>query len=185
MSKTQYTISQQMAIEWNEGPLLVLAGPGSGKTAVLTKRISRLINESADESFKILALTFTNKAALEMSNRIIELIPEAKGRLFVGTFHSFCAEVLRNHGSSIGIKPDFTILSDDNDLNAIVSEIQSEYFSEFGDEKVKELKLLNVIKYFQENLCYSDEQVKLMMPETEFDDIFSWIYKRFQNRLQE
>lgn len=64
-------------------------------------RISRIINESVDENFKILALTFTNKAALEMSDRIIKLVPEAKGRLFVGTFHSFCAEVLRNHGSSI------------------------------------------------------------------------------------
>ena len=185
MSKTQYTISQNLAIEWNDGPLLVLAGPGSGKTAVLTSRISRIINESVDENFKILALTFTNKAALEMSDRIIKLVPEAKGRLFVGTFHSFCAEVLRNHGSSIGIKPDFTIFSDENDLKAIISDIQEEYFSEFGEEKVYDLKLLNAIKYFQENLCYCDEQVKAKMPETQYAHIFSWIYNRYQTRLQE
>lgn len=185
MSKPQYTISQNLAIEWNDGPLLVLAGPGSGKTAVLTSRISRIINESVDENFKILALTFTNKAALEMSDRIIKLVPEAKGRLFVGTFHSFCAEVLRNHGSSIGIKPDFTIFSDENDLKAIISDIQEEYFSEFGEEKVYDLKLLNAIKYFQENLCYCDEQVKAKMPETQYAHIFSWIYNRYQIRLQE
>lgn len=185
MSENQYTISQNLAIEWNYGPLLVLAGPGSGKTAVLTSRISRIINESVDENFKILALTFTNKAALEMSDRIIKLVPEAKGRLFVGTFHSFCAEVLRNHGSSIGIKPDFSIFSDENDLKAIVSDIQEEYFSEFGEEKVYDLKLLNAIKYFQENLCYSDEQVKVKMPETQYAHILSWIYIRYQTRLQE
>lgn len=71
-----------------------------------------------------------------MSDRIIKLVPEAKGRLYVGTFHSFCAEVLRNHGSSVGIKPDFTIFSDENDLKAIVSELQNEHFNKFQDNSV-------------------------------------------------
>ena len=185
MVDTRYTLSQNDAIEWDDGPVLVLAGPGSGKTAVLTTRISRIINESVDENFKILALTFTNKAALEMSERIIKLVPEAKGRLFVGTFHSFCAEVLRNHGSSIGIKPDFTIFSDENDLKAIVSELQNEYFNKFQNNSIYDLKLLNAIKYFQEHLCYTEEQVKVRMPQTQYAHIFSWIYKRYQNRLCE
>lgn len=185
MSDSIYTISQKTAIEWDNGPILVLAGPGSGKTAVLTTRISRIINESIDENFKILALTFTNKAALEMSGRILKLVPEAKGRLFVGTFHSFCAEVLRNHGSTIGIKPDFTIFSDENDLKAIIAELQDEYFNEFKDESVYDLKLLNVVKYFQENLCYEEKHVFEKMPQTQYAKIFSWIYSRFQNKLIE
>lgn len=185
MSDSIYTISQNAAIEWDDGPILVLAGPGSGKTAVLTTRISRIINESVEENFKILALTFTNKAALEMSDRIIKLVPEAKGRLFVGTFHSFCAEVLRNHGSSIGIKPDFTIFSDENDLKAIVAELQDEYFHEFNDGSVYDLKLLNAVKYFQENLCYTEKHVLEKMPQTQYANIFNWIYNRFQSKLLE
>lgn len=183
MADKVYTLSQQAAIDWNEGPLLVLAGPGSGKTAVLTTRISRLLNETPDENFKILALTFTNKAALEMSERIIKLVPEAKGRLFVGTFHSFCADVLRNHGSSVGIKPDFTIFSDENDLKAIVTELQNEYYDKFKDSNVFDLKMLNVIKYFQENLCCTEKEVEAKMPQTQYAELFKLIYLNYQNRL--
>lgn len=183
MSDRNYTLAQQEAIDWNDGPLLVIAGPGSGKTAVLTQRISRVLREAPDDSFKVLALTFTNKAALEMSERIMKLVPDAKGRLFIGTFHSFCAEVLRNHGSSIGIKPDFSIFSDENDLKAIISDLQNEYFSEFGDEKIYDLKLLNAIQYFQKKLCYSEQDVDYKMPKTQFADIFKWVYINYQRRL--
>ena len=70
MSEKRYTQSQQDAIDWGEGAVIILAGPGSGKTAVLTERIIRLLKETERESFRILALTFTNKAATEMSERI-------------------------------------------------------------------------------------------------------------------
>ena len=105
----RYTDSQNKAIQWNEGPVVVLAGPGSGKTAVLTERIRRILNETADETFRILALTFTNKAAQEMSERIADGVNDINHRLYVGTFHSFCSEVLRNHGSYIGVKSNFDI----------------------------------------------------------------------------
>lgn len=183
--KKEYTLSQKKAIAWNTGALIVLAGPGSGKTAVLTERIGRLLSDTPEENFKILALTFTNKAAMEMSDRILKIVPDAKGRLFVGTFHGFCAEVLRNHGSYIGIKSDFEIYSDENDLRAIIDELQDEYFNEFGDGTIYDLKLLNAIKYFQENLCFTEEQVDEKMPKTAKASIFKWIYLHYQKRLIE
>ena len=80
--------NQKRAVEWNEGPMLVLAGPGSGKTRVLTYRIARLIDSSPTQRFKILGLTFTNKAAGEMRERVEELVPDAASRAQLSTFHS-------------------------------------------------------------------------------------------------
>ena len=93
--------TQQMIVQHGEGPLLVVAGPGSGKTRVLTERIRRLLNESKGH-FRILALTFTNKAANEMKERLSEF-PDIDQRSFIGTLHSFCMEVLSNRGKSVGI----------------------------------------------------------------------------------
>ena len=106
---------QGQAANHNDGALLVLAGPGSGKTRVLTTRIARLLYEAPDEPFRVLALTFTNRAADEMRERIERMAPEAEHRLFVGTFHAFCADVLRQHGQHLGIKTDFRIYSTKED----------------------------------------------------------------------
>ena len=100
--------------------MLVLAGPGSGKTRVLTTRISRLLHDSPDEAFRIVALTFTNRAADEMRNRIEQMAPEAEERLFIGTFHAFSANILRQHGQHLGLKTDFKIYSTDDDRAEIV-----------------------------------------------------------------
>jgi DNA helicase II / ATP-dependent DNA helicase PcrA len=80
---------QRKAVEWDEGPLLVLAGPGSGKTAVLTTRIARIIEATPDEHFRVLGLTFTNKAAAEMRKRIESLVPGANNRILLTTFPSY------------------------------------------------------------------------------------------------
>lgn len=81
---------QKEAAEWRDGPLLLLAGPGSGKTQVITCRIVNLLLNSPQDNFRILALTFTNAAADEMRKKIELFYPGAGNRLFIGTFHSFC-----------------------------------------------------------------------------------------------
>lgn len=106
------TRRQQEAIGWNDGSLLVNAGPGAGKTRVLTARIARILRDNIDNQFHVLALTYTNKAADEMRGRVNDLEGNIVSRTFIGTFHSFCAKILRQHGKAIGIKPDFEIYSD-------------------------------------------------------------------------
>ncbi len=124
---------QQEAAEWDEGPLLVLAGPGSGKTRVLTCRIVRILDASRDKNFRILGLTCTNKAADEMRSRVVNCIPGQEGRVFLGTFHSFCADVLRQHGTHLHINPNFQIYSQEEDLQAVL------------DETIKEAKKTSTI----------------------------------------
>jgi DNA helicase II / ATP-dependent DNA helicase PcrA len=112
--------SQAEAVAWNTGPALVLAGPGSGKTAVLTLRAARLLGEDPDAS--VLALTFTNKAATEMRERVDELLGYRADRAHLCTFHSFATELLRQHGAHVGLRPDFTLLVLDEDRLAFLNE---------------------------------------------------------------
>lgn len=113
---------QRKAVEWDDGALLVLAGPGSGKTRVLTCRVARLLDRSPDERFRVLALTFTNKAAHEMSSRLTTLAPGLEERADIHTFHGFCTQVLRQHGVHLGIKPDFAIYSRTSDREAVLED---------------------------------------------------------------
>lgn len=114
--------TQRTAAEWKDGAALVLAGPGVGKTTVLTTRIARILDDSRSRNFRILALTFTTKAGDEMRERVEALVPGLTDRTFIGTFHSFCAQILRQHGSHIGIKPDFGIYDQDEDRRELLRE---------------------------------------------------------------
>lgn len=116
--------NQRVAVLWNDGPLLVLAGPGSGKTRVLTFHIARLIEEN--ENATALALTFTNKAAAEMRERVDALLGEHTNRARLRTFHSFAVDLLRQHGSHVGLRPDFSLITQDEDRIAILDEIMAE-----------------------------------------------------------
>ena len=115
MSFQNYSLNenQRRVVEWTEGPLLVLAGPGSGKTLVLTLRASRILQEDANAS--ILALTFTAKAADEMRERLDTFIGGHADRAHLCTFHSFAADILRQHGSHVGIQPDFSLITLEED----------------------------------------------------------------------
>jgi DNA helicase-2/ATP-dependent DNA helicase PcrA len=119
---TSLNESQLAAVNWQEGPLLVLAGPGSGKTRVLTFRIARLIQQTPTARFRVLGITFTNKAATEMRNRIDGILTDGRERALLTTFHSFAADILRQHGSHVGLKPDFAILSEVGDREAVLTD---------------------------------------------------------------
>lgn len=118
----QLTEPQQQAVEHFEGPLMVLAGPGSGKTRVITHRIARLLERGVGPG-EILALTFTNKAAREMSERVHRLLNGV--RVEVSTFHRFCARLLRRWPDQVGLKENFTIL-DTTDQTALVRKIMKD-----------------------------------------------------------
>ena len=105
--------NQLRAVKWQSTPLLVLAGPGSGKTYVLTMRIARIISETPDDRFRMLGLTFTTKAADEMRDRVTDALGAPSVRARLATFHSFAADVLRQHGSYFGLRPDFRVLARD------------------------------------------------------------------------
>ena len=115
--------SQQKAVLHNHGPLLVLAGAGSGKTRVLTNRIARLVSEKVCKPSQVLAVTFTNKAAMEMQERIAEMVSrKTAGLMTVSTFHSLGARILREHGEAIGVKKNFSIL-DDHQRQTILKQV--------------------------------------------------------------
>src|SRR4051812_42006235 len=99
---------QERAVLHNQGPLLILAGAGSGKTSVLTRRIARLVADGSP-AYSILAVTFTNKAAREMRERVEKMIPEGAGTPLVSTFHSFCVKLLRTDSELAGLTRSFTI----------------------------------------------------------------------------
>ena len=109
MDLTHLNPEQREAVETTEGPLLVVAGAGSGKTRVLTHRIAYLIEEKKVPPYRILAVTFTNKAAKEMKNRIEGLLPFKVDGLWVGTFHSVCVRILRGHIDKLGYNSNFVI----------------------------------------------------------------------------
>ncbi|MDP3661092.1 ATP-dependent helicase, partial [Phenylobacterium sp.] len=106
---------QRQAVEAIDGPVLVLAGAGTGKTRVLTTRLAHILATGKAKPWELLAVTFTNKAAREMRERITAIIgPTAEGLRWLGTFHSIAAQILRRHADLVGLKSNYTILDDDD-----------------------------------------------------------------------
>ena len=134
---------QKEAVLHNKGPLLVVAGAGSGKTRVLTTSIAYLIKEKNVSPVNILAITFTNKAANEMKERISDLLDEDVSHLWIGTFHSICARILRMNINKIGYDNNFTIY-DTNDQKTLVKEIINDF--NYKDD-ISPKEALNVISF--------------------------------------
>lgn len=173
---------QREAVEWNEGPILVLAGPGSGKTNVLTCRIARILDTSQDKNFRILGLTFTNKAADEMRGRVDKFVPGQSGRVFLGTFHSFCADVLRQHGIHLHINPNFYIYSQNVDLQAVLNDAVEEakkISNVVTDFDKKTLPVINRMK----SLLILPENCREDFKNTELGKRMSIVYPAYEKEL--
>ena len=111
--------AQREAVETIEGPLLIIAGPGSGKTRVITHRVAYLVRVCRVTPYRMLAVTFTNKAAREMKDRLERLVGTRADQLSVGTFHAFCAGLLRREGSHVGLDSSFSIYDDEDQMSLL------------------------------------------------------------------
>src|SRR5882757_7694095 len=117
---------QREAVLHKDGPIMIIAGAGSGKTKVLTTRITHLMAEHKIDSFNILALTFTNKAAAEMKERVERVLGNTEARnLYIGTFHSVFARILRSEAPKLGYPSNFTIY-DTDDAKSVIRDIVKE-----------------------------------------------------------
>ncbi len=127
---------QMEAVAHQEGPLLIIAGAGTGKTTVVTRRIAHLIQEGEVHAHEILALTFTEKAAGEMEERVDSLLPLGYLDLWISTFHAFCDRILREHALDIGLSNDYRLLSDTEQwllLREQMEEIELDYYKPKGN----------------------------------------------------
>ena len=145
---------QREAVSQTSGPLLVLAGAGSGKTRVLAHRIAYLLSSVKARPYEILAVTFTNKAAGEMKERVRGLVGDISGALWMGTFHSICARILRTEARRLGVRRDFTVY-DEQDQLALVKQMMSEMG--FSLTKTSPHGVLSRISWAKSNLLSADD----------------------------
>lgn len=168
---------QKKAVLHDKGPLLVLAGAGSGKTRVLTTSIAYLIEEKNIDPRNIIAITFTNKAANEMKERISNLLNMDVSHLWIGTFHSICARILRMNIDKIGYDKNFTIY-DSSDQKTLVKEI----INELGlKEDITPREALSVISQAKNKSMTPDEFLQLNTYYTKGDSYYE-IYKKYEEK---
>ena len=171
---------QQQAVFCTEGPLLILAGAGSGKTTVLVNRIAYILQSELCKPWQILAITFTNKAAGELKERICNAVPEGGSDIWAATFHSTCARILRRYGDRIGFTSHFTVYGTD-DQKKLVKDIlkQLNY-----DEKMLPVKrVLNEISKAKDKMLTPQEMLK----RAGYDNLkqsVAKVYEIYQSRLK-
>lgn len=172
---------QRAAAQKIEGPLLILAGAGSGKTRTITYRIAHMINEKGISPYKILAVTFTNKAAKEMRERVESLIGDDAHKAMISTFHSFGVRLLRVYGDKLGYGANFTIY-DTDDQKRVIRAIMKELV--VGDKTLTEGAVVSIISKLKENSVSVSDYEK----ENRFDNNYKIIlecYRRYNGVLKE
>ncbi|WP_212112221.1 ATP-dependent helicase [Bartonella queenslandensis] len=178
----QLNPEQQQAVMNTEGPLLVLAGAGTGKTRVLTTRISHILRSGLASPQQILAVTFTNKAASEMKTRIGELIGEVvEGMPWLGTFHSTGAKILRRHAELVDLKRNFTILDSDDVLRLLKQLIQAEGL----DDKRWPARNLAMMIDSWKNQGLSPDHISKSDAHSFGNGMGRELYRSYQNRLKD
>ena len=172
--------SQREAVEKLAGPVLMLAGAGTGKTRALTTRVVHLLNTGTARPNEILAVTFTNKAAREMKNRVSNLIGQVEGMPWMGTFHSICVKLLRRHAELVSLKSNFTILDGDDQLRLLKQLISA---SRIDDKRWPARQLAGIIDGWKNRAWVPDK-----VPESQvvaYNHMGVEIYKQYQQRLRD
>ncbi len=162
-SKTNLNKDQIDAIKFGEGPLLIIAGAGTGKTTVITERIKRIITDGLVKPEEVLALTFTEKAAGEMEGRIDEIMSLSYGDLWISTFHSFCDRVLRENGIHIGISPKYKLMTQAQSVELFkknLFEFGLDYFRPLGNPNKFIEAILQHFNRLQDELVSLEDYLK-------------------------
>ena len=171
---------QKEAVLYNEGPLLIFAGAGSGKTKVITYKIAYLVENLHVFPSKILAVTFTNKAANEMKERVEALIGENMRGLWIGTFHSICARILRRDIDKLGYKKNFTILDEDDAVRVVKDGIrQANYDPKYFEAK----KIKNFISKLKRSFVTAKEYATVK--HDYFESVVSDVFLKYEKMLKE
>ena len=145
---------QAEAVETLDGPLLVLAGAGTGKTRVLTTRLAHLVTTGRARPWNVLAVTFTNKAAREMRDRVGAMIGPPAEQVWLGTFHALGAKILRRHAELVELRPDFTILDSDDQQRLLKQILQAE---NIDDKKWPARAMMGVIQRWKDRALTPDK----------------------------
>jgi len=171
--------AQKSAVTHLDGPLLIVAGAGSGKTKVLTSRIANLIKEKKAFPNQILAVTFTNKAAKEMQNRVSAILKsDATGLSWLGTFHSICAKLLRRHAPAVNLKSNFTIIDSDDQSRLIKSICKSE---NIDTKQLSPKFILSIIDKWKNRGLYPNEVI--VKGKDIYEKNILPLYKIYQQKL--
>ncbi|MBR5338406.1 MAG: DNA helicase PcrA [Lachnospiraceae bacterium] len=171
---------QKRAVLHTEGPLLIIAGAGSGKTRVLTHRVAYLIEECGVKPWNIMAITFTNKAAQEMKERIDHLVSDGADSVWVATFHSSCVRILRRFGDRIGYSSNFTIY-DTEDSKQVIKDICR--LQNIDTKIFKEKMIMAAISKAKDTLTGPEEYLEENMGKFGVDRI-AGVYTEYQKRLK-
>src|SRR6266508_6940555 len=173
----QLNSQQRQAVSAGDGPILVVAGPGSGKTRVLTQRITYLIASEGVRPWQILAVTFTNKAAREMETRVKSMLNEqATEGMWLGTFHSICARILRREAEFLPIQSNFVIFDTDDQERIVKSMIRE---MNINEKLYRPASVLGAISHAKNELIGADEYPT----QTYRDEIVKRVYVEYQKRL--
>jgi len=170
--------AQKQAVEHISGPLLILAGPGSGKTRVITHRIAYLIKVVGISPRAIMAVTFTNKAAREMNERVEKLLGQASGTVTLGTFHAICARILRQDGAAVGIDPHFVIYDDDDQLSLVKQSLRD---TNLDPKQFPPQNIQAAISAAKNHLLTPREYAE--RAGSYFEEVASRVYERYQQLL--
>ena len=170
---------QRKAVTTTEGPLLVLAGAGSGKTRVLTTRIAYLIDEVGIDPYNILAITFTNKAAKEMKERVVNMLGDVGNKIQISTFHSLGLMIIRQNYEEVGLKSNFTIIDSDDALS-LIKKIMKDLNLDIKEYNPKAIR--NKISGAKNELLTSYDYEKYA--NTEFEDKVVAVYRKYEQRLE-